>query len=102
MSFIDWSDPDEMLGLLAEYVADESLAEREDPVRTRFLDELSSSLTTLVSSSEERSVQRRIERLRDLRASQPAELGSDPVLVHLDDCIQELERIVAQQSATRH
>jgi hypothetical protein len=96
MSLIDWSDPDEMLGLLAEYVADERLAEQEDAHRSRFLHELSSALTALVSLAETLAVAAMIDRLRDIYDSQPAEFGSDPALVHLEDCIQELERIAAQ------
>ena len=33
MSLIDWSDPDEMLGLLTEYVADEDSACHLDRAR---------------------------------------------------------------------
>ena len=97
MSFIDWSDPEEMVGLLVEYVADEAVAER-DPLRIRFLQELSTALTTLASSSPQWSARRTIGRLRRVHDSQASEFGADPVLVHLDACIQELERIVAQHA----
>jgi hypothetical protein len=98
MPFIDWSDPDEMLGLLAEYVADEAVAER-DPLRRTFLDELSMTLATLASSSEDRPARQTIDSLRDIHDSQPREFGADSVLVHVDECMQELERIVAQREA---
>jgi hypothetical protein len=93
MSFINWSDPEEMLGLLAEYVTDELLAEREDRHRTKFLQELSSALTSLASDASELSVRATIDRLRSICESQPSEFGIDAALVHIGDCIQELERI---------
>jgi hypothetical protein len=37
---IDWSDPDEMLRLLCEYVADEKSDAQNDHERVRFLAEL--------------------------------------------------------------
>lgn len=49
MSIIDWSDPDEMLGLLAEYVQDECLEEHSDRERVVFLRELSRSVKSLAS-----------------------------------------------------
>jgi hypothetical protein len=100
MSLIDWSDPEEMLGLLAEFVADERLAERDDRRRAGFLDELSSALTALASEGEELSTRTMIDRLRDIYDGQPAEFSADPALVHLEDCIQELERIAA--TTTKH
>ena len=96
MSFINWSDPEEMVGLLAEYVADERLAQQEDRERTKFLNELWSALTALASLARELSTRATIDRLRDIYDSQPPEFGTDPTLAHLDDCIQELERIVVQ------
>ena len=93
MSLIDWSDPEEMLGLLAEYVADERLAECEDRQRTEFLQELSFALTSLASDAPELSVQAMIDRLRSICDSQPSEFAIDAALVHMADCIQELERI---------
>ena len=45
MTFIDWSNPDEMLGLLSEYVADERHEASGDPARESFLAELSDGLT---------------------------------------------------------
>jgi hypothetical protein len=99
MSLFDWSDPEEMLGLLAEYVADERLAERDDRRRARFLDELSSALRALASRGQELSTRATIGRLRVIYDRQRAEFSGDPALVHLDDCIQELERIAAQEGS---
>jgi glucuronate isomerase len=99
MPFINWSDPEEMLGLLAEYVADERLAEREDRERRRFLSELTAALTALASDAEKLSMQTTIDRLRNIYDSQAREFGADAALIHLHDCIQELERIAREASA---
>ena len=96
MSFIDWSDPDEMLGLLAEYVADERVAEQEDRERRMFLHQLESSLTSLISDAQALSTRTALDRLREIYDEQPPEFAADAALVHLEDCIQELERIAAQ------
>lgn len=89
---IDWSDPEEMLGLLAEYVRDEWLSEHRDRDRARFLRQLSSaieSLTNLPAGDV-------IAQLRQIHDTQASEFAEDPALVHVDDCIQELSRILAQ------
>jgi len=96
MSLIDWSDPEEMLGLLAEFVADERLAEQDDRRRARFLGALSAALSAMASRGEGLSAQAMIDRLRDIYDGQPSEFSADPALVHLEDCIQELERIAGQ------
>ena len=100
MSFINWSDPEEMVGLLAEYVADERLAENEDSVRARFLDELTSALMALATHAEDTPTRDLVDRLRDIYDLQGPESGADPVLIHLNDCIEELERIMAQRDGT--
>lgn len=48
MSLIDWSDPEEMLGLLVEFVADEADASQCDVDRARFLTALSRELAGMV------------------------------------------------------
>lgn len=95
MSFIDWSDPEEMLGLLFEYVIDE-YSESNDVARSGFLHALSAELDALASHASELSVREAIDQLRILRDSQPAELRDDPALIHMEDCIEELERISAE------
>jgi hypothetical protein len=88
MTLIDWSDPDEMLGLLIEYVADEAVASHEDPERAAFLRHLSRELDALASNTE------RVEQsLREVIDEQPREFANDPVLEHLEACIEELQRI---------
>ena len=92
MSLIDWSDPEEMLGLLLEYVADETLASHNDPERARFLEELSRDLATVAEQNFD-SVELIAQALREICDSQPKEVAADPVMTHVEACIEELQRI---------
>ncbi|HUO85502.1 MAG TPA: hypothetical protein VM534_10355 [Thermoanaerobaculia bacterium] len=92
MSLIDWSDPDEMLGLLVDYVADEANRSHADRERRRFLRALSRDLGELADEASG-SVREVAKALREIRASQPKEFVADPVIEHLDACIEELHRI---------
>jgi hypothetical protein len=97
MSLIDWSDPDEMIGLLLEYVADEARAERGDPERAVFLRSLSEDLEEL--SGEQADASESAEAMAAVRAAQPGEFLSDPVITHVEACIEELRRIAANGSS---
>jgi hypothetical protein len=96
MTFINWSDPEEMLGLLCEYVADERSDSQNDHARARFLAELSADLADLADRAPGMSADEAIERLRVMHASQADDLAGDPVLTHVQACIEELERIKLQ------
>jgi hypothetical protein len=96
MTFINWSDSMEMLGLLCEYVADEKSDSQNDLVRVRFLDELSTELADLAERAPEMSADEAIERLRVMHASRADDFADDPVLTHVEDCIEELQRIKSQ------
>jgi hypothetical protein len=92
MSLIDWSDPDEMLGLLVEYVADEAATSHGDRERSYFLSHLSRELGAL--GRRDFGSPHRIElALRDIIDSQPRDFAIDPVMIHLEACIEELRRI---------
>ena len=91
MSFIDWSDPDEMLGLLVEYVADEAI-EEDDADRAAFLRGLSRDLEDL-SSTPFVAVNGIADAICAIRATQPAEFLNDAVITHVDACVEELRRI---------
>ncbi len=95
MSIIDWSDPEEMLGLLVEYVRDELTGERHDRERRGFLRSLWGALDALDSQGS-LSAREALPRLRSVADEQPSAFASDPALVHVRDCILELERIVVQ------
>ena len=94
MSMIDWSDPEEMLGLLVDYVRDQESGEQRDRERARFLRSLASSVEVLGSSgaSSPRSI---LDHLRSIADEQPAEFDGDVVMTHVRDCIAELERIAS-------
>jgi hypothetical protein len=92
MSLIDWSDPDEMLGLLVEYVADETAASNDDADRAHFLNQLLRELNGIAEQDFE-SVDRVERTLREIHGSQPREFASDPVMAHVEACIEELHRI---------
>lgn len=93
MTMIDWSDPEEMFGLLCDYVSDERRATPRDASRRRFLQRLEADLRALADQIEQLPISHLVGRLRAVRDSHAPEFESDPVLTHVDDCIDELERI---------
>jgi hypothetical protein len=97
-TLIDWSDPEEMLGLLCEYVADEKLDAQGDEERVRFLAELSSELAGLAVRAPDLSLDEVLEQLRAIDAVQREDFAGDPVLTHVEACIEELERIQSQSA----
>ena len=92
MSLIDWSDPEEMLGLLVEYVDDEAADSHHDPDRSHFLKQLSRELGT-VARADVLTAGGTESSLRNIVDSQPADFAGDPVMSHLEACIEELQRI---------
>ena len=96
MTFIDWSDPEGMIGLLSEYVADERSDSADDGVRYAFLDGLFLELAELTDTVSERSIDESIDVLRAISQSH-SDFAGDPVLVHFQDCIEELQRISRSQ-----
>ena len=93
MTFINWSDSGEMLGLLSEYIADAKAEAQGDPSRVRFLELLSAEVAEVTRSESEMTVAEAIERLRQIRDDVDSEFRDDPVVAHLGDCIEELIRI---------
>src|SRR3954464_10727020 len=96
MSLIDWSDPDEMLGLVVDYVADEAIASH-DAARSHFLNHLSTELDAVAEQGLE-SADRIELTLREIHDAQPTEFASDAVMVHMAACIEELHRIESVRS----
>ena len=92
MSFIDWSDPEEMFGLLVEYVADEQ-NEEEESTRRAFLSRLRKQLEELQESFAALPLVEATNALRAIRRSIADEFETDSVVEHLSDCVEELERV---------
>jgi hypothetical protein len=84
MTFIDWSDSEEMIGLLIEYVADERNESHRDRKRQRFLSDLLADL---------KAEQLDLERLQIIYESIEPEFKKDDVVIHVHDCIEELKRL---------
>ncbi len=84
MTFIDWSDSDEMIGLLIEYVTDERNGSHEDPNRQKFLSDLLIDL---------QAEQLNLVRLQKIYESLDPDFRNDHVAVHVHDCIEELKRL---------
>ena len=95
MSFIDWSDPEELFGLLVEYVADERAESHADPSRKGFLESLFAELINLQETFNDLSISETLKSLRNIGRSIDKEFEDDPVTEHLEACIEELERIDA-------
>lgn len=95
MSLIDWSDPDEMLGLLIDYVDDEAI-DSHDAARSNFLHELSRELG-IVADRRFTSAAGIEQILREVHDAQPPEFASDEVMSHMEACIEELRRIESGQ-----
>ena len=91
MSYIDWSDPEEMFGLLVEYVSDERAG--SDAVRRRFLGSLLRRLLELQDRFHSLAAPEQLRALRSLCTSVSADDADDPVIEHLHACVEELERI---------
>ncbi len=94
MTFIDWSDSEEMVGLLIEYIADERSGS-PDPKRRHFLNDLLKDLSALNEQSAHAST-KALEQLRSIYQSIDPEFQQDDVTSHIKDCIEELERLKNQ------
>lgn len=99
MTFIDWSDSEGMLALLIEFVADERNECRGDIKRQQFLADLLLDLTALEEQFATFSGTEGIDELRTIHNSIDQEFKDDPVMVHVKDCIEELERLNNQGDA---
>jgi hypothetical protein len=93
MVFINWSDSHEMLGLLSEFVADERRDAIDDPARKHFLAGVLEDLSEVIARIDEMNEDDVIGRLQTILESADSEFRGDPVLEHVQECIEELERI---------
>jgi hypothetical protein len=92
MTFIDWTDPQDMFDLLVDYVGDQ-LGEAEEPARRGFLAGLLDRLAKMREGLCEHSALEQSHALRALQRSLDAEFSDDPVVQHIEDCAAELERV---------
>lgn len=93
MTFIDWSDSEGMFGLLLDFVGDERAECEEDPERQHFLSDLLAHLRTLEARLAEISASVVVQELRATYESVGPEFAGDPIMAHLQDCIEEVARV---------
>ena len=93
MTFIAWSDPEGLFGLLLEYLADERADHEGDHERWRFLSDLMARLEDLEERLPDTSLADLIQGLQQIHESVESDSPEDPVMTHLRDCIAELERV---------
>jgi hypothetical protein len=89
MTFMDWSDAEGMFDLLTEFIRDEINDSPGDPHRQQFLN----YLLTQVNASNEGTVADTIKKLTAIQSSIDEQFKTDPVVLHISDFINELERI---------
>ena len=82
MTFIDWSDSEEMIGLLIEYVADEKNGTLGDPKRQKFLSDL------LMDLKKSKLISDRLQKIMNQSIR-----NSKTMISYFDvhDCIEELK-----------
>ncbi len=93
MTLIDWSDSEAMLGLLIEYVDEEAASTRNDPERSVFLQQLSQDLLVAAAEEDFDAPEEIARSLQEIHDSQPREFAGDPVMVHVEACVEEITRI---------
>jgi hypothetical protein len=99
MSFINWSDPEEMLSLLLEYVEGEWSESHADPRRRQWLSTLLEDLSELERRFSALAAGGRLAALHETSTAIDAEFASDPVAEHLAHCAEEIDRINREQAA---
>lgn len=93
MTFIDWSDPEGMFGLLVDFVSTENAECEDDPERQRFLSDLLAQLQTVEAALPQLSAAVAIQELTMTGETVNLEFADDPVMIHLRDCMAALEAI---------
>lgn len=92
MTYIDWSDSEDMFGLLIDFVHD-ARSDAEDPGRRIFLSKLVTDLEALRERFDALPGAELVPGLWDIQNSIAEEFREDPVVEHLKACADELERI---------
>ncbi len=86
-----------MFALRVDVLAAERAEGDRDPERFQFLEDLLVRLQALETDFPSLKNTVAIERLKALREPVDSEFDNDPVVVHLADCIEELERVKKEQ-----
>lgn len=94
MAYIDWSDSEDMFGLLVDYIYD-ARSDAGNAGRRRFLSGLITQLEALQERFDTLPGAEVVSRLREIENSIDEEFGQDPVVEHLRACADELNRIAA-------
>ena len=92
MTYIDLSDVEGMIGLYVDFVADERTECQNDPERLRFVDDLLAQLQPVEANLDQVHLPTTIQKLKRLHESADHEFASDPVMVHLNDLLDEIEK----------
>ena len=93
MTFIDWSNPEELCNLLVEFIADESNETQEDESRLRFLCQLQNQIKRITEQFPRLDLATTIALLQRAYDSIDSEFENDSVVTHVSACIEELQRI---------
>ena len=89
MPFIDWSDSEGMLDLLVEFIRDAINESTNDPGRKEFLCHLQAQINALRQMNQRDAA----NQLRFIHNSITNEFLDDPVVLHIRDCIEELDHL---------
>ena len=81
-----------MIGLYVEFVADERAGCQDDPERLRFVEEHLAQLKSMETNLDQPHLSATVEMLKDLHESADNDFANDPVMVHLNDLIEEIEK----------
>jgi hypothetical protein len=97
MAYIDWSDSEDMFGLLLDYLYD-ARSDAEDSGRRSFLSRLIADLEALQERFDALPGVEAVSRLREIHDSIDEEFAEDPVIEQLAACADELDRINSQSA----
>jgi hypothetical protein len=92
MAYIDWSDAENMFGLLVDFVHD-ARSDTDDARRRSFLSRLIAGLEDLQERFDDLPGAAAGFRLREIESAVDEEFAQDPVVEHLRACADELDRI---------
>jgi hypothetical protein len=92
VTFLDLSDAEGMIGLYLELVADERTGCQDDPERLRFVEELLEQLKSMEANLDQVHLSATVQKLKDLHESADNDFANDPVMVHLNDLLEEIDK----------